>query len=67
MDMMTAAGEILHISKEENPELLPAVVLGLGALGIILSVTFQCEPAFNLHLKQYPAALKDVSKASESL
>ena len=64
MDMMTAAGDVVHISREENPELLPAAVLSLGALGIILNVTLQCEPAFNLHLKQHPAALKDVSGAS---
>lgn len=59
--MMKASGEIIHISKTENPDLFPAVVLGLGALGIIVSVTLQCERTFNLHQKQYPAALKDVS------
>ena len=64
MDLMTATGEIMHLSKEENSGLLPAACLSLGSLGIILNVTLQCEPAFNLHLKQYPATLKDVSRAS---
>ena len=61
VDLMTASGEIMHISKEENSEFLPAVVLSLGALGIILNVTLQCEPAYNLQQKQFPAPLKDVS------
>jgi L-gulonolactone oxidase len=61
LDMMTASGEVIHISKEENSDLLPATTLSLGSLGIILTVTLQCELAFNLHQKQYPARLKDVS------
>ncbi|XP_076451035.1 L-gulonolactone oxidase-like [Babylonia areolata] len=60
MDLMMASGEIMHISKEENSELLPAAVLSLGALGVILTVTLQCEPAFRLHQTQYPAKLQDV-------
>lgn len=61
MDLMKASGEIIHISKEENSELLPAAVLSLGSLGIILSVTLQCEPMFKLRQTQYPAELQDVS------
>lgn len=60
MDMMTASGDVVHISKEENSELYPACLISLGSLGIILTVTLQCEPAFNLHQKQYPSTLKDV-------
>ncbi|PVD33901.1 hypothetical protein C0Q70_05163 [Pomacea canaliculata] len=60
MDLMKASGEIIHISKEENSELLPAAVLSLGSLGIILSVTLQCEPMFKLRQTQYPAELQDV-------
>ena len=33
----------------ENPDLLPALALGLGALGIIVDITIQCVPAFILH------------------
>ncbi|KAL8614381.1 hypothetical protein ACOMHN_007719 [Nucella lapillus] len=60
LDLMMASGEIMHISKEENSELLPAAVLSLGCLGVILTVTLECEPAFNLHQHQYPAKLQDV-------
>ncbi|XP_070200311.1 L-gulonolactone oxidase-like [Littorina saxatilis] len=60
LELMTASGEVIHISKEDNSELMPAAVLSLGALGIILNVTLQCEPAFNLLQKQNPGTLKDV-------
>jgi FAD-linked oxidoreductase len=58
--MITAAGEFLRISEEQNSELLPAVALGLGALGILVDVTLQCVPAFILHAVDEPAPLDSV-------
>jgi FAD-linked oxidoreductase len=42
-------GSLLTVSETENAELLPAVRVGLGALGILVDVTVQCVPAFLLH------------------
>ncbi|QDZ14426.1 D-arabinono-1,4-lactone oxidase [Humibacter ginsenosidimutans] len=42
-------GSLLHVDESENPELLPAVRLGLGALGVLVDLTIQCVPAFLLH------------------
>ncbi|MBT2494728.1 FAD-binding protein [Microbacterium sp. ISL-59] len=58
--MVTAAGEFLRIDDEHESELLPAVALGLGALGIIVEVTLQCTPAFVMHAIDEPAPLDDV-------
>ncbi|MEV4666714.1 D-arabinono-1,4-lactone oxidase [Microbacterium sp. LWO12-1.2] len=58
--LVTAAGEFLRIDEEQNSELLPAVALGLGALGIIVEVTLQCVPAFVMHAIDEPAPLEDV-------
>lgn len=58
--LVTAAGEVLVVSESENPELLPAVALGLGALGILVDVTLRCVPAFVLHAVEQPEALDDV-------
>lgn len=58
--MVTASGEFLRVDDESNPELLPAVALGLGALGIIVDVTLQCVPAFVLSAVDEPAPLADV-------
>lgn len=58
--LITAAGEFLRINETENTELLPAVALGLGALGVIVDVTLQCVPAFMLHAVDEPLPLEDV-------
>lgn len=52
--MVTASGELLRVSETENAELLPAVSLGLGALGVIVDLTIECVPAFLLHAIERP-------------
>jgi FAD-linked oxidoreductase len=58
--MVTAAGDFLRIDDEHESDLLPAVALGLGALGIIVEVTLQCVPAFVMHAIDEPVPLGDV-------
>lgn len=58
--LVTADGELLTVDEEENAELLPAVALGLGALGILVDVTIQCVPAFVLRAVERPEPLPDV-------
>ena len=58
--LITAAGEFLRIDEEHQPELLPAVALGLGALGVIVEVTLQCVPAFVMHETDRPVPLEEV-------
>jgi FAD-linked oxidoreductase len=58
--LVTADGELLVVDDRENAELLPAVALGLGALGILVEVTLQCVPAFLLHAVERPEDLGEV-------
>lgn len=58
--LITAQGEFLRVSDAENAEMLPAVALGLGALGILVDVTLQCVPAFVMHAVDEPVSLDDV-------
>ncbi len=58
--LVTADGELLTVSHDENAELLPAVTLGLGALGILVVVTIQCVPAFVLEAVERPEPLDSV-------
>lgn len=44
--LVTADGEVLTVDEDNEPALLPAVALGLGALGVLVDVTLQCVPAF---------------------
>lgn len=58
--LVTADGELLTIDEASEPELLPAVALSLGALGILVDVTIQCVPAFVLHAVERPEPLDAV-------
>lgn len=46
--LVLASGEVLSIRARENAELLPAVRVHLGALGVISEVTLATVPAFRL-------------------
>lgn len=58
--LVTADGELLTVDEENSPELLAAVALGLGALGILVDVTLQCVPAFTLQAVERPEPLEAV-------
>ena len=58
--LITADGEFLRVDEQEKPELLPAVALGLGALGVLVEVTLQCVPAFLMQAIDEPAPLEEV-------
>ncbi len=55
-------GEVIRVSEDERPELLPAVRLGLGALGILVSVELQCVPAYLLRAVEYSAHVDSVDE-----
>src|SRR5690606_9452019 len=58
--LITADGKFLRIDEDNQPELVPAIALGLGALGVLVEVTLQCVPAFVMHAVDEPLPLNDV-------
>ncbi len=58
--IVTADGDLLRVSETEHPELLPAVRLGIGALGVLVEVEVQCVPAFLLHAVERPGRFDEV-------
>ncbi|CAN5126186.1 D-arabinono-1,4-lactone oxidase [soil metagenome] len=58
--LVTGTGDLLRVSETENAELLPAVRLGLGALGVLVEVTLQCVPAFLLRAVERPEPMDAV-------
>ena len=64
--LVTGTGELLTVSETENAELLPAVALGLGALGVLVTVTIQCVPRYLLHAVEAPDTLDAVLESFES-
>lgn len=60
LELVTADGEVLSCSANEEPEVLHCARVGLGALGVVTQVTLRCVPAFNLHHIEQPRRLPDV-------
>ncbi len=58
--LVLADGSVVECSAEREPELFRAARVGLGALGIISTVTLQCVPAFQLHAVEMPMRLDAV-------
>lgn len=63
MELVLADGSVVATSPSEEPDLFAAARLGLGALGLISTVTLSCVPAFNLHAVEDRADL-DVTLAT---
>src|SRR5215469_13333513 len=60
LELVTADGSCVRASAEQNPELFAAARVGLGALGVIATVTLRCVPAFRLAADERPVPLNEV-------
>jgi L-gulono-1,4-lactone dehydrogenase len=52
--LVTGTGEVLDASPSENPDVFELGRVGLGALGILTTVTFAVEPLFLLEAHEQP-------------
>ena len=57
LQLVLADGSVVSCSATERPELFSAARVGLGALGILTTVTLQTEPAFLLNTQERPMPL----------
>jgi len=48
MEVITADGELVSFSRDHNYELMDGVVVNLGGLGIVTSLTLEIVPAFEM-------------------
>jgi L-gulono-1,4-lactone dehydrogenase len=60
MRLITADGSVLECDAEHNAEVFHCARVGLGALGIVSTVTLQVCPAFNLSVVNQPLRVDDV-------
>jgi FAD-linked oxidoreductase len=58
--LIAGDGSIVEATAEQNPELLDAARVGVGALGIVSTVTLQAVPAFRLHAIEEPMQLDEL-------
>lgn len=60
LELVLADGSVVTCSRRLRPELFDAARVGLGALGIITTVTLRCEPAFVLAASERPEPIDRV-------
>lgn len=60
LEIVLPDGSLVQCSMDDEPELFQAARLGLGALGIVTSLTFRVERAFLLHGVEEPARLDEM-------
>jgi L-gulono-1,4-lactone dehydrogenase len=58
--VITSDGSIVECSAEKEPDTFRAARVGLGALGIISTVTLRCVKAFNLRVIEMPERVDQV-------
>ena len=54
LELVTGTGELLRAKADENADVLEIARVGLGALGVLTSVTFRVEPLFVLEAHEQP-------------
>ncbi len=70
LEMVTAAGEVVKLSRQQDGEKLRGAVVGLGALGVITKVTLDIQPTYTMRQYVYEnlplSAMKEHFDAIES-
>lgn len=54
LELVTGTGDVLHVSATENADVFAAARIGLGALGVLTTLTFRVEPVFTLEAHEFP-------------
>ena len=54
LELVTGTGDLLRATPEENADVLDVARVGLGALGILTTITFRVEPIFVLEAQEQP-------------
>lgn len=70
LEIVTASGEVVKLSRQQDGEAFQGAVVGLGALGVITKVTLDIQPTFMMRQYVYEnlplAAVKDHLDAIEA-
>jgi FAD-linked oxidoreductase len=67
LELVLADGSLVTCSAASRPELFAAARVGLGALGVITSVTLRCVPSFTLAADERPVPVDEVLEQFDSL
>lgn len=67
LELVLPGGHLVRCDAVRDPELFAAARVGLGAFGVIATVTLECRPAFALHADERPMRLGDVVERLDDL
>jgi L-gulono-1,4-lactone dehydrogenase len=67
LELVTADGSLLTCTEKENPDVFAAARIGLGALGVVASITFAVEPLFLLTARDEPMTFDKVTATFDEL
>jgi FAD-linked oxidoreductase len=67
LELVLADGSLVTCSASARPELFAAARVGLGALGVMTSVTLRCVPSFTLAADERPVPVDEVIEQFDAL
>lgn len=67
LQLVSASGEVLDCSREQNPELFAAARVSLGALGVVTKVRMQNRAAFRLRERQWLGKTEELLEDIDNL
>ena len=67
LELVLADGSLVTCSAAARPELFAAARIGLGALGVITTVTLRCVPSFTLAADERPVPVAEVLEQFDAL
>lgn len=59
LGLVTAAGEVVKLSADDNSDVFKAAQVSLGSLGVITQATLRCLPAYRLHERTWAEPFAD--------
>jgi FAD/FMN-containing dehydrogenase len=66
-DLLTVAGELLHCSREENPDLFHAVIGGAGLLGVVSRLRLRLKKVESGLLRVTPLATRSLAGMMDAI
>ena len=53
LELVTASGDLVDVSRDDDPEMMDAMTVGLGAFGIVTRLTLAIEPTYSISQRVY--------------